>query len=76
MTTSRAAVLSVIPALDLMMVPTINMFGDMGGTFRIQYIHAVGPTSNWLPLATVTLTNSPQLYLTPRQWGNPSASTA
>jgi hypothetical protein len=28
---------------------------------RIDYINAIGPTDAWVTLATVTLTNSPQL---------------
>ena len=51
-----------MPSLDLHLVPAIMLTGNIGGLVRVDYINRFGPTDAWLTLATVTLTNTSQLY--------------
>ena len=60
--TSQPAFLSVLPGLNINMIPAISLIGDVGTAYTLQYINAVGPTNNWQTLTTVTLTNNPQFY--------------
>ncbi|MDB6064961.1 MAG: serine/threonine-protein kinase [Pedosphaera sp.] len=61
--TSQQAMLSVLPSLQINLVPAISLFGGAGLTYNVQFINAVGPTNApWTTLATVTLTNSPQFF--------------
>jgi hypothetical protein len=53
---------SVLPSLDLHLVPAITLTGNIGGSVRLDYINRFGPTDAWVTLDTVTLTNTPQLY--------------
>jgi hypothetical protein len=52
----------VFPVLGLSMVPAITLTGSIGGSVRVDYINRFGPTDAWVTLATVTLTNTSQLY--------------
>ncbi len=61
-TLSQPASLSVIPALDVRLVPAIGLYGDVGRSYRLDYINAVGPTNAWVALDTITITNTGQLY--------------
>jgi hypothetical protein len=61
-TTSQPAILTVLPALSLDMVPGLRLIGTLGLTYRIEYLNALGSGSAWTTLATVTLTNNPQPY--------------
>jgi hypothetical protein len=58
---SQPATLTVTPILGILM--PINLSGDIGSSWRIDYVNDLGPTNNWLTLATVTLTNSSQVYV-------------
>jgi hypothetical protein len=53
---------SVMPSLDLHMIPAITLTGTIGGSVRLDYINRFGPTDAWVSLDTVTLTNTSQLY--------------
>src|ERR1019366_7060237 len=54
---------SVIPSLSLPgLVPAITLTGNIGGSVRLDYINQFGPIDAWVTLATVTLTNTSQLY--------------
>ena len=70
--TSDPVVLSVIPSLDVKMVPGILLKGGIGVTLRIDYIPAVGPTNAWMTLDTVTMTNNPQFYFDISAIGQPA----
>jgi hypothetical protein len=70
--TSDLMVLSVIPSLDVKMVPGIVLNGGVGDTFRIDYISAVGPTNAWMTLDTVTMTNNSQWYFDISAIGQPA----
>jgi hypothetical protein len=70
--TSQTVSLSVIPAIDINMVPAITLKGSAGWTYRIDYLNAVGPTNAWGTLATVTLTNSPEFYFDTLAIGQPA----
>ncbi len=61
----------VIPSLDLHMVPAITLTGNMGGSVRLDYINQFGPIDAWVTLATVTLTNTSQLYFDTSSIGQP-----
>jgi hypothetical protein len=69
--TSQPATLNVLPGLDIKMVPAISLFGEVGTNYRLDYLNAIGPTNNWMTLATVTLTNNPQLYFDVSAIGQP-----
>jgi hypothetical protein len=46
-TTSRPATLSVLPSLEIDMVPAITLRGEVGCAYRLDYINAVGSTNAW-----------------------------
>ena len=58
----RAFAQRTAPGLDLHMAPAITLTGAIGNSVRVDYINQFGPTDAWVNLATVTLTNSSQLY--------------
>jgi hypothetical protein len=70
--TSRPAALSVLPALDINLVPAITLRGEVGWTYRLDYVNALGPTNAWNTLATITLTNNPQFYFDVSAIGQPA----
>jgi BspA type Leucine rich repeat region (6 copies)/Immunoglobulin domain len=53
---------SVMPSLDLHIVPAITLTGSIGHTVRLDCINQFGPIDAWVTLATVPLTNTSQLY--------------
>jgi len=69
---SSLAALSVLPALGINMIPAITLIGDIGATYRLEYVNAIGPTNSWVTVATITITNSPQLYLDASAIGQPA----
>jgi hypothetical protein len=63
---------SVLPSLSLTgMFPAITLTGTMAGSVRLDYINQFGPTDAWVTLATVTLTNTSQLYFDTSAPGQP-----
>ena len=62
---------SVVPSLNLNFVPAITLTGNVGDSLRLDYINAIGPTNDWVTLATVTLTNTSQLYFDTSARGQP-----
>jgi hypothetical protein len=60
--TSAVAVLSVLPPLDVRMVPAIGVYGTVGQSYRIEYKNISGPVLDWTPVVTLTVTNTGQLY--------------
>ena len=61
----------VMPSLDLHLVPAITLTGNLGDSLRLDYINQFGPTDAWVTLATVTLTNTSQLYFDVSAPGQP-----
>ena len=59
------------PTLDLHMVPAITLTGTIGSSVRVDYINRFGPIDAWVTLATVTLTNTSQLYFDVSAPGQP-----
>jgi uncharacterized repeat protein (TIGR03803 family) len=59
------------PVLNLYLVPAITLTGNAGDHLRLDYINQFGPTDAWVPLNTVTLTNSTQLYFDISSPGQP-----
>jgi hypothetical protein len=62
---------SVMPSLDLHLVPAITLTGNIGHSVRVDYINQVGPIDAWVTLDTVTLTNTSQLYFDVSAPGQP-----
>lgn len=60
--TSEPAELTVVTALDAYLVPAISLVGDLGATYRLEYINGFGPGYAWNSLASVTITNQPQFH--------------
>jgi sugar lactone lactonase YvrE len=50
------------PVLDLGLATEIPLAGAIGRSVRIDCINVFGPTDAWVTLATVTLTNTTELY--------------
>lgn len=48
--------------LTLKMYAGLTIDGELGQTYRIEYVPGLGGETNWQTLATVRLTNSPFLY--------------
>jgi Immunoglobulin domain len=71
-TTSQPVFVNVLPGLNINMVPAITMFGEVGRTYRLDYINVVGPTNDWRTVATVTLANNPQFYFDVSAIGQPA----
>jgi hypothetical protein len=61
----------VMPSLHLHLVPAITLTGNIGHSVRVDYINRFGPTDAWVTLATVTLTNTSQLYFDVSAPGHP-----
>jgi LmbE family N-acetylglucosaminyl deacetylase len=57
---SQPAMLEVGPILGIVM--PILLAGAVGSSWRIDYVNDLGPTNNWVTLATLTLTNPSQVY--------------
>ena len=57
---SQPATLTVTPIRGIIM--PIKLAGDIGSSWRIDYVNDLGPTNNWATLATVILTNTSQVY--------------
>jgi uncharacterized repeat protein (TIGR03803 family) len=63
---------AVPPSLNLSsMVTAITLTGNIGDSLRVDYINRIGPTNAWVTLATVTLTNTTQLYFDTSAWRQP-----
>jgi hypothetical protein len=63
----------VVPSLSLPgMVPAITLTGNVGDSLRLDYINQFGPIDAWVTLATVTLTNTSQLYFDVSALGQPA----
>ncbi len=63
---------TVPPRLQLNFVPALTLTGQISDEIRVEGINASGPTDAWFQLATVTLTNSPQLYFDVSALGQPA----
>ena len=59
------------PALNLYFVPAITLTGSIGNSVRLDCINQFGPTTDWVPLATITFTNRSQLYFDTSAIGQP-----
>jgi uncharacterized repeat protein (TIGR03803 family) len=70
---SQSTASGTAPALDLpFMVPAITLGGSIGNSIRLDYINAIGPTDAWTALATITLTNTSQLFFDLAAPGQPA----
>ena len=58
--TSAPVMLNVIPSVERRPVPGVKVMGDVGSSLNVEYTDALRSSANWLPLATVSLTNPPQ----------------
>jgi hypothetical protein len=62
---------SVVPALDLHMVPALTLTGTVGSSVRVDCINQFGPIDAWVTLDTVSLTNTSELYFDVSTIGQP-----
>jgi hypothetical protein len=62
---------SMMPSLDLHLVPAITLTGNIGDSVRVDYINQFGPTDAWVTLDILTLTNTSQLYFDTSSIGQP-----
>jgi hypothetical protein len=58
--TSAPVMLNVIAPIPRRPVPAIQLTGDLGSDLHVEYTDTLGLAANWLPLGTVTLTNTSQ----------------
>lgn len=63
---------SVMLSLNLHMIPALTLTGDVSSKVRVDGINAIGSTSDWFTLDTVTLTNTAQLYFDVAAPGQPA----
>jgi hypothetical protein len=63
---------SLVPRLDIHLVPAITLAGNVGDKLRLDYINQFGPIDAWVTLATVALTNTSQLYFDVSAPGQPA----
>ena len=49
--------------LGLTQVPTVTVLGNPGDLLQLQYSDTPDPGANWLPLATLTLAGTSQVYV-------------
>jgi hypothetical protein len=61
--TSAPALLNVIPAVPRRTVAAVYLTGDLGSLLHLDYTGTVAPNPAWQTLASLTLTNPPQLWL-------------
>lgn len=69
-TESQRVLVSVLPVLEIDMVPAIRIYGETGGTYRLEYISTLETTNDWHLLSNVLLTNNPQYYFDLTALGN------
>jgi hypothetical protein len=62
---------SEAPSMSCHMVPAITLTGAIGSSVRLDAVNQFGPTDAWAPVATVTLTNSSQVYFDVSAVGQP-----
>ena len=63
---------AIVPSLKVAVVaPALTLTGSISSQVRVDGINAIGPTDAWFTLATVTLTNTPQLYFDASATGQP-----
>ena len=70
--TSTPATLTVLPALEVNLIPALTLVGSIGSSNRIEYRTLGAPTNDWIPLATLVLTSNPQIYLDYSALGQPA----
>jgi len=62
---------SAAPMRDQRLIPALTVTGSPGNQIRVDGINQFGPTDAWFTLATVTLTNTSQLYFDVTAPGQP-----
>lgn len=68
---SQIAPVSITPSLNLHLIPALTLTGSIGNQIRVDGINQIGPTDAWFTLATVTLTNTSQLFFDVSAPGQP-----
>ena len=63
---------SLTLSLDLQMIPALTLTSNVSDSIRVDGINQFGPIDAWFPLATVTLTNTSQLYFDITSPGRPT----
>jgi hypothetical protein len=60
--TSPPAMLQVIAPVERRPAPALNLLGDAGSLLNLDYANSIAPAPIWLPLHTVSLVSTSQLY--------------
>ena len=71
-TSNVTATLNILPTLGVFMVPTISITGTVGQAYNLQYVNSFGSITSWTSVATITLTNSQELYFDVSAVGSPA----
>ena len=69
--TSAPAALTVLANLDVKAIPVLGCTAEIGTVLDLEYADTLAYGGNWLPLATVMLTNTPQSYADISALGQP-----
>jgi len=60
--TSAPVMLNVIPPVEHRPVPAIHVMGEAGSLLTLDYANELGAVASWVPLDTVSLTSTSELY--------------
>jgi uncharacterized repeat protein (TIGR03803 family) len=60
--TSAPALLNVVAAVPRRTVVDLNLAGEVRSPLNLEYSDSLSSAPDWLPLDTISLTSSPQLY--------------
>jgi hypothetical protein len=71
-TATTPITLTLLPGLNVRMCPAISLAGDPNKQYWLEFVPAMGQSVTWQVLATVTITNIPQLYFDVSGIGQPS----
>jgi hypothetical protein len=64
--------INIVPSISIPgVVPALTLTGSVGDKIRVDGLNQVGPVDAWFNLATVTLTNTTQLYFDTANIGQP-----
>jgi hypothetical protein len=68
---SPVANVTVVTRLDIQPGPVLTLFASEQTSWRLEYKNSLGATAQWLPMATVTMSNSPLRFFDTSARGQP-----
>ena len=69
--TNSPILLRLQPALTVQLCPAITLYGEVNKQYQILSTPALGTLDGWKAIATVTITNNPQIYFDTLSIGRP-----